>query len=239
VPQAEKLLLDLYSVRKPKFDGTTSSIRHNTLYNEMEPLMKAGGVNVTAKQCKRHMNQLLHDFRIAFDGSRKTGGGAIEFEHFDVMMNMFKGSATLVTPYGASVGKGLKYTVNGVKNKESSSGTRTRPRSSASNTSKEGASGSQTKKKLYKSSKQELIEKQIELKEKQNEEFRLVRIGFEKKSEERTKMIQQLVQLAFLQMQMNMGHKKPTLDEVQSMQKHVLQQLQPKKEQDITEIELD
>lgn len=204
-PKAEEGLLSLYASLKEKFDGTMSSIRHKTLYNGMaESMLKSFNIAVSAKQCKSHMAHLKDEFNKAFDGTNKTGAGAPTFRHFNTMMKIFEGSPTLVAPVKSSVGRGLNYTVNGTKQAESNIGTRTRPSSTSAGNSNKKTSHSKAKGPIYKPWNQEIIEKQLQQSERQNEELRLMREGFEKRSEERSATIKELVKLATIQMQMQM-----------------------------------
>jgi len=181
-----------------------SAIRHSTLYNEIAGVMTTFNVHVSSKQCKSQMTELKDEFRKAFDKNKGTGAGAPTFEHFDTMMKIFHGSATLVTPYSTSVGRGLVYSVNGVsKDTTSHSGTRTRPCPISSKRSEKGSG--KMKRTIFKSWNQEIAERQLQLKEQENEQLRLMRVGFEKKSEERSSMIKDLVTLAAWDMQMRLG----------------------------------
>lgn len=165
--------------------------------------MQTFNVMVNGRQCKTHMGTLIVDFNKAFDAAGKTGAGAPTFEHFEVFMKIFEKSASLIAPVVASVGLGLKYSVQGVQEADSTRVSRTRTKATSSTTTASRSSKHNTgSRPIYKSWNQQVQERQLELKEQQNEEFRLMREGFDKKSEERHEMIKQLVQLAAMQMAM-------------------------------------
>ncbi|KAK3928637.1 Telomerase component p95 [Frankliniella fusca] len=129
--ERERLLICLYADRKPKFDSCKCPIRHATLYNEIAMDMKMHDVQVSAKDCRAHMDSLLDQFRRAYDAANKTGGCAPEFPFYDEFLDMFKNSPILEAPVAISIGKGMTFSRNGVKETEPVQRTsRTRPSTS-------------------------------------------------------------------------------------------------------------
>lgn len=117
-PEREKLLLSLYSEKKPKFDGSKCPMRHSILYHQIAVVMNLFDVPVNARQCKAHMSTLLDEFRKAYDQGNKSGGAAPSFPLYAEMLKIFEGCPTLEAPIAVTIGRGVVVTRNGVKETE-------------------------------------------------------------------------------------------------------------------------
>ena len=123
-------MISFYAEKKSKFNATKCPIRHSVLYHQIACLMNAHDVPVNGNQCKAHMKKLIQQFNSEYDHSRGTGTGPQDFAYYKEFLDIFKDTVCLEPLVSVSVGKGLTMSIDGQKVLESSSGSRTRKKTS-------------------------------------------------------------------------------------------------------------
>lgn len=174
------MLLDLYAEKKHLLEEKGSSVRKTVIYNEIATAMNLFDIEVDGAACHNKMKALKDTFRKEFDKGNRTGGVPSEWEFYDRMFEIFKDTPTCYAPIAISVGtSSMKHTVDGTLMEDISRGTRTRPPVPSKG------------KKL--SLVQSLHERHLQQSQSLAQEVRLWRQDAAKKSEQRIKLLQQLV----------------------------------------------
>lgn len=182
----------MYKARKHIFDSTKSAVRHMTLYNEIAACMTQFGIHLNAKQCKDEMNSLLQEFRLEYDRQQQTGQAPSTWAWYGTFLQMNEGSANLDAPFAVSLGSASLHTVKGAPAISLDRSTRTRP-TCVQNQPKAPKNTAGKKKLVFKSWVQDNQEAQLQQRIDMVQEIRLMREGYEKRSEQRLKILEALI----------------------------------------------